>query len=77
MPVNQTLHLAVYSKKGRRAFLLRDVEDDLTQRHLVLTRGAPILALPLLIHRRWLNGTEEALQRQLVGYADGTQLVIS
>ena len=70
VPVTQTLHLAVYGKKGRAKFALRDIEDNLARQKagLVGLGAMPILALPMLVHRKYLNGTEAQLQQQLVGW---------
>ena len=68
VPVTQTLHLAVYGKKGRASFALKDLEDNVAREKAGLMGLGPILALPMLIHRKHLRGTEEALQQQLVGF---------
>jgi len=71
VPITQTLHLAVYGQKGRSKFALRDLEDNLAKEKAGLgaLSAMPVLALPLLVHRKYLRGTEEALAQQLVGWA--------
>jgi len=74
IPVTQTLFFAVF-KRGSKRMLMRDIEDEATKhRSGVVALGAPVLALPLLIHGRHLQSTESMLKRQLVGWADGTPL---
>jgi hypothetical protein len=76
VPVVQTLYLAVY-KKGSTRFQLREMEDAATLARAGVARiGAPVLALPLLVHTRYVRSTEALLRRQLVGWADGTAIEV-
>jgi hypothetical protein len=70
VPVVQTLYLAVY-KKGSSRFMVREIEDAATAaKSGVAKLGAPALALPLLVHTRYVRSTEALLRRQLVGWGD-------
>ena len=72
VPVTQTLFLAVY-KRGSKRMLMRDIEDEAAKhRSAPLALGAPVLALPLLIHKNHIHATERMLKTQLVGWSDGT-----
>jgi hypothetical protein len=74
VPVTQTLYLCVY-KKGSARFQLREMEDAATVARAGIARiGAPVLALPLLVHNRYVRDTESLLRRQLVGWPDGTAI---
>ena len=77
VPVVQTLFLAVF-KKGSSRLLVRDIEDVAAKHRAgVVALGAPVLALPLLIHNRYLAHSESLLKRQLVGWADGTAIELA
>ncbi len=75
VPVTQTLFFAVY-KKGSSRFQIRDLED-MTAKHRagIVALGAPVLALPLLVHSRYLKNSESLLRKQLIGWADGTHII--
>jgi hypothetical protein len=70
VPIVQTLYLAVY-KKGSSRFMVREIEDAASAAKSGVAKiGAPVLALPLLVHTRYVRSTEALLRRQLVGWGD-------
>lgn len=71
--VKQTLYFSVY-KKGSSRFMLRDMEDHATkQRRGVAAIAAPVLAIPLMVHKRQMARTESLLKQQMVGWNDGSR----
>ena len=71
VPVLQPLYFCVY-KRGSSRFMLRDIEDHTSKTRLGYTLAAPFMTLPLLMHKRGLQRTEDMLKGQVLGWNHST-----